>query len=106
MHTIFERVVPYHFRDILGLTSVNAGAVNSLPPAFNYAFTPVDLNANGALDDKDKTKLSEKAIKQVSEIQRALCASISDAHEVGFSKLAKFLSNKTNPSLAFVARSL
>ena len=68
MHCIFEGLVPYHFREILGLTTANAKTKFEDPPAFRYSFETVDAEVNQTLADDQK--LNEREIMQVEKIHR------------------------------------
>ncbi|EIW58367.1 uncharacterized protein TRAVEDRAFT_148483 [Trametes versicolor FP-101664 SS1] len=106
MHCIFEGLVPYHFRELLGLTAANANARVESQPAFAQTFVAVDVEANGQLDIKDERKLSDKAIKDVQAIHRALCLPVDGDAEAGLKKLHKALSGKNLKALQFVGTSL
>ncbi|KAI8989143.1 hypothetical protein BD414DRAFT_327419 [Trametes punicea] len=106
MHCIFEGLVPYHFRDILGLTAAHANAKEEMPSAFVYDFKAVDVEINQGLDAKDEKKLSEKAISDVKHIQRALCLPINGDVEDAMKKLHKALAGKNLKALCFVGSHL
>ncbi|OJT06781.1 hypothetical protein TRAPUB_2364, partial [Trametes pubescens] len=106
MHCIFEGLVPYHFRELLGLTAVNANAKDDLQPAFVHPFVAVDVEANSELDSKDERKMSDKAIKDVRLIQRSLCLPIEGDVEAGLKKLHKDLGGRNLKALRFVGTGL
>lgn len=104
MHCVFEGLIPYHFHNILSLTSANAKETEVLLPAFEHNFTTVDIEANGQLPEK--VRLSEKEVGQVESISHALCQHIGDGpeeQEKGLEDLHRRLLNKNLKALSFVA---
>ena len=100
MHCIFEGLVPYHFRDILGLTSANAKETEALLPAFEHTFIAVDIGDNNCLPEK--ARLSDKEVDQVGSIGRALCQHVGDSaeeQEKGLENLHRRLLNKNLKAL-------
>ncbi|PIL30391.1 hypothetical protein GSI_07577 [Ganoderma sinense ZZ0214-1] len=63
MHCIFEGLIPYHFRDILGLTSTSARETEVLLPTFEHEFVTVDIEGNNHVPEK--LRLSDKEVGQV-----------------------------------------
>ena len=107
MHCIFEGLIPYHFRDILGLTSANAKETQALLPAFEYTFAVVDIEGNSHLPEK--AWLSDKEITQVESIGHALCQHVGDGaeeQEKGLEDLHRRLMNKNLKALNFVGNGL
>ena len=107
MHCIFEGLIPYHFRNILGLTSTNAKEKEVLLPAFEHNFAAVDIQANSQLSEK--VRLSEKEVGQVESISHALCQHIGDGpeeQEKGLEDLHRWLLNKNLKALSFVGHGL
>ncbi|KAI0349222.1 hypothetical protein OH77DRAFT_1499641 [Trametes cingulata] len=106
MHCIFEGLVPYHFREILGLTVANANSKDEIPAAFVHEFKSIDIKANADLDAKDEKKLSAKAISDVRLIHRALCLPVGDDLEAGLERLHKSLTGRSLKALHFVGSDL
>ena len=79
MHCIFEGLISYHFRDILGLTSANVKETQALLPALEYTFAVVNIEGNSHL--LEKVQLLDKEITQVESIGHALCQHVGDGAE-------------------------
>ena len=107
MHCIFEGLIPYHFRDILGLTSANAKETEALMPAFEHAFVAMDIEGNNHLPER--VRLSDKEVAQVESIGHALCQHVGDSaeeQEKGLEDLHHKLLSKNLKALSFVAHGL
>ncbi|PIL28288.1 hypothetical protein GSI_09576 [Ganoderma sinense ZZ0214-1] len=107
MHCIFEGLIPYHFRDILRLTSANAKETEVLLPAFEYNFAAVNIEANSQLPEK--VRLSDKEVGQVESISHALCRHVGygpEEQEQGLEDLHRRLLSKNLKALSFVGRGL
>ncbi|KAI0634151.1 hypothetical protein C8Q77DRAFT_1173032 [Trametes polyzona] len=108
MHCLYEGLVPYHFRDVLGLTSANANETIDIPPAFDFDFDEVDASVNASLPEKER--LSDKEAKQVVGIPRLLTQAVEGQEPVELEKtfrdLCSKLTRKNLKPLKFVADSL
>ena len=104
MHCIFEGLIPYHFRTILGLTSANANLKGDVLPAFHYDFGNIDFEANHQLPSTQR--LSDKELEQIPQIHRQLCLPLAGDVEAELAKLKKWLYGKNLKALRFVGDGL
>jgi hypothetical protein len=95
MHCLLEGLVPYHTRNLLGLTSKSTVSASTLT-AFSYDFGEVPP---GTMTPKEMTQISAIQALLVSQI------TISD-QDACFDKLKDSLSHKNTQPLKFVCNTL
>ena len=71
MHCILKGVTSFHVCDVLCLTTASADAPDISPPAFAHKFQSPDHNTDN---------MSVREVKQVTDIQTLLIASVIDSH--------------------------
>lgn len=110
MHCLLEGLVDDHFRDTLGLTSVEAETKDDVLPAFQFDFVQapdkmVDPE-NPIFDVQSEEHLSDNEIQHVPIIHDMLRHPLENLDEDALQSLKKKLSRCNLRPLEFVARSL
>jgi hypothetical protein len=99
MHCILEVLVQCHCRDVLGLTAASAREKMPVQPAFSYDFSVAEPGL---------TTLTQKEIKQVTQIQTLLVApiDIDENQDIAMEHLSSKLLQKNSSALKFVCNDL
>jgi hypothetical protein len=104
MHCLLEGLVQYHFRDLLGLTSVSADEKTPDLPAFTFDLPLPDdeYTSKEALNDND--------LKHISKIHDDLVAEIVADNKIAeveqVSQLTKRLANRNLKALCYVSKTV
>jgi len=102
MHCIFEGIVHYHCRYVLGLDSSHAKTDSPLVPAFSYNWVPY-----GPHVPQEYCVNRDKEVKQISDIQTILTLPVgSGPGSVTPDQIRGKLSSKNLSALRFVCYSL
>jgi hypothetical protein len=105
MHCIFENLVQDHFRHFLGLTTKLATTGPAAHIAFTHPFKVTSLEEQLSRDTKDR--MTEKEIKQVTDIHTLLVAGPADSTFDNYlSALERKLQGKNLKPLQFVFQDL